>query len=364
MTNTLLIFSRPAGRGCASVGPPAARILIVAATLVATALPSFATLGEEPGSHGLVRTAPGRMYFTENGRILEVNTEHQRVEPISENIAARSLLVDDENRLYAASLRYDPKTDLYRPRVWRLGSGNSGGDAKLAPGSRNFSFSEVADAAGNLYFWQVDGERELSRILIKRKNTEPEVFAGHSWGIADGKGTHAKISQVGAMTSAPDGCLYFTDHQCVRKVDPAGLVSTVASGGLLGLGSGRGRGNHLTAIAVDENGICFVADRSTQRIFKVSPGGEVVTLTYNTDQWIPAGIAWSDGGLYVLERTTTESRIVRVGASGERETLPRAEAPAGMREVPPIWLSERRMQPGPDSRMSAFLVPEIPLGFD
>lgn len=326
----------------------------------AAALPAFA---EGPGSPGLVRTPPGRMYFTENGRILEINTEHQRVEAISENIAARGLLVDGESRLYASSLRYDPKTDLYRPRVWRLdpGAGELQTGAPATAGS--FSFSEVADREGNLYFWQVDADRQLSRILIKRRNAEPEVFAGHRWGVADGRGPLAQISQVGSMTIAPDGCLYFSDHQSVRKVDPQRNVTTVASGGLLALGSGRSANNHLGAIAVDDSGVIYVADRSTQRIFRVSASGEVVTLTYNIDEWIPAGVAWSAGALYVLERNAKESRIVRVGSSGQRETLPRAEATTNGREPPPIWLSDRRGA-RQNAAASAFLVPEIAIGFE
>jgi hypothetical protein len=340
-----------------------ARPLLASAALLASAVTAFADLGDDASTDGLVRTAPGRMYFTENGRILEINTQHQRVEPISENIAARALLVDDENRLHAASLRYDPKTDLYRPHVWQLGVDQSAG-GRTPASATSFAFSEVADSAGNLYFWQVDAARKLSRILIKRKNAEPEVFAGHRWGVADGLGAQAKISQVGSMTIGPDGCLYFTDHQCVRKVDARGRVTTVASGGLLGLGSGRERGNHLTAIAVDDAGTCFVADRATQRIFEVRPNGEVTTLTYNTDQWIPAGVAWSSGGLYVLERHAKESRIIRVGPNGQRETLPRAGTTAGSRETPPIWLSERRSPPHRPESASAFLVPEIAIGFE
>ncbi|HYC69968.1 MAG TPA: hypothetical protein VEB66_02100 [Opitutaceae bacterium] len=291
------------------------------------------------GAPVLVRAAAGQIYLADQGRILQIDTAQQRLRPVTPDISARRLLVDSENNLYAPSMRYDPRADLYRPTMWRYSPGGGVTEAKPAPSAGQFAFSDVVDAQGNLYFWQVDAKRMLSRILLRPKNGAPILLAGHNWGVRDGKGADAQFSRLGGMAVGPDGSLYVCDDQCVRRVARDGTVTTLARGGLLSLGAGRGEDNHLGAITVGDGNV-FVADRATKRVLRIDAAGEVSTLVHGADDWQLASLAWTDGALYVLESGSGGNRVVRISPEGQRQVLPRAPLPPPGAEAPPLRLSD------------------------
>lgn len=318
---------------------PARLILLgLALALAATA----ARAQTSAGTPVLVRGATGQIFMADQGRIMQIDTIQQRLRQVTPDISARRLLLDGENNLYAPCMRYDPRTDLYRPTIWRYSPGGGVTETKPAAGAANeFNFSDVVDAEGNLYFWQVDAKRMLSRILLRPKNGAPILLAGHNWGVRDGRGTEAQFSRLGGMAVGPDGLLYVCDDQSIRRVARDGTVTTLARGGQLSLGAGRGDTNHLAAITVGSDGQVYVADRITKRIFRINSAGEVSTLVHAADDWHLASLAWSDGALYVLESSPTGNRVVRVSAEGQRQILPRVPlAPAGTEPKPSIRLSD------------------------
>lgn len=275
------------------------------------------------------------VYYTDRGQIHEINTRLQTIEKFSREISARQILVDAENNLYATSLTYDAKTDMFRPTVWHLRGG-----AQAAPvvSSEQFAYSEVADTKGRLYFWQHEPERHLSRLLFREKKGALQLLAGHRLGQADGRGAQAQLGRIGAMVAGPDDALYFTDEESVRRVSTDGVVTTIARGGLLALGSGRTPANHLTSIAVDDRGAIYVADSATHRILTITGTGQIGTYSFNDEGWIPRSLAWTKGSLYLLETKDNATRAIRVDAEGNRrQLLP------GNRSQPvekPIWLSD------------------------
>lgn len=294
------------------------------------------------GAPALIRAAAGQIYMADQGRIMQIDTAQQRLRQITPDISARRLLVDGDNNLYAPCMRYDPRADLYRPTMWRYSPGGGVTEAKPAAGpAHEFNISDVVDAEGNLYFWQVDAKRMLSRILLRPKHGAPILLAGHSWGLRDGRGTDAQFSRLGGIAVGPDNQLYVCDDQSVRRVARDGTVTTLARGGQLSLGAGRSEENHLSAITVGSDDQIYVADRVTKRIFRINPAGEVSTLVHAADDWQLASLAWSDGTLYVLESSATGNRVVRVTAEGQRQVLPRVPLPPAASEpAPSIRLSD------------------------
>ncbi len=281
------------------------------------------------------------VYYTDRGQIVEINTRLQTIAKLEREISVRQILVDAEHNLYATSLAYDAKTDMFRPTVWQLRGGGTGASPVVS--SEQFSYSEVADAKGRLYFWQHEPSRGLSRLLFREKKGPLQLLAGHKIGQADGRGAEARLGRIGAMAAGPDGALYFTDEQSVRRVAPDGEVRTLARGGLLALGAGRTPANHLTSITVDERGTIFVADSATHRILTITPAGQVDTLSDNDDGWIPRSLAWTNGSLYLLETKDKITRAVRVDSDGSRRALvPEQRAPGSEK---PIWLSDTAFPP-------------------
>jgi sugar lactone lactonase YvrE len=148
------------------------------------------------------------------------------------------------------------------------------------------------DLQGNI----VVADRLNNRI---RKITPAGVvttFAGGIAGYADGNGTAAKFNGTNEVCSDMSGNIFVVDrnNQCVRKVTPAGDVTTLAGSGNGQLGYVDGMGaaaqfNNLNALTTDPLGNVYVADVVNERIRKITPAGEVSTFAGTGD------IGFADG---------------------------------------------------------------------
>ena len=114
-----------------------------------------------------------------------------------------------------------------------------------------------------------------------------DVLAGDGGGFGDldGRGSAARFSQIRTfMAVDPQGNVFVSDtnNAIIRKVTPAGQVSTVAGRpgvfGYLDGPAGHATFAYLAGIAVDAAGNLFVADASNTVVRKISAGGVVSTL--------------------------------------------------------------------------------------
>jgi len=136
------------------------------------------------------------------------------------------------------------------------------------------------DAAGNLY---VTDRYTVRKITPAGRVT---TFAGKArvQGSADGIGTAATFGGPGGITIDPRGNLYVTDvrNDTIRKITPAGQVTTIAGKtGVTGTADGCGaaaRFNWLAGITIDPRGNLYVVDNGASVIRKITPAGMVTTL--------------------------------------------------------------------------------------
>ncbi|MDR2207855.1 MAG: SMP-30/gluconolactonase/LRE family protein, partial [Azoarcus sp.] len=99
------------------------------------------------------------------------------------------------------------------------------------------------------------------------------TLAGGREGFADGIGSAAKFLHPKGIAIDAAGNLYVADthNHCIRKVTPAGEVSTLA-GGEEGFADGIGSAakfNYPVNIAIDVAGNLYVADAHNHRIRKI-----------------------------------------------------------------------------------------------
>ena len=102
-------------------------------------------------------------------------------------------------------------------------------------------------------------------------------------GYRDGTGTQARFKDLEGVAVDAAGNIYIADtyNSSIRKITSAGVVSTLAGNGTYGYQDATGNAARFSfprGLAVDAAGFVYVADGDNQRIRRISPAGEVVTL--------------------------------------------------------------------------------------
>ena len=180
-------------------------------------------------------------------------------------------------------------------------------DGRGAAARFNCPTGIAVDAAGNLYVAD-QGDYTIRKITSAEQVTTLAGKAG-SHGSADGVGAAARFDQpTGISVDAADN-LFVADsgNETIRKITPAGMVSTLAGrAGVQGSADGAGaaaRFNLPVGIACDAAGNLYVADNSNNSIRKITPAGLVTTLAGKGGLNEPIGVAVDAvGNLYVSDQ--------------------------------------------------------------
>jgi len=110
------------------------------------------------------------------------------------------------------------------------------------------------------------------------------TFAGSGTaGSADGIGTAASFNGPYGVALDTLGNVFVTDHgnQLIRKITPAGVVSTLAGSGAVGADNGQGAAATFhgpSGITLDPSGNIYVSDESNNLIRKITQAGLVSTF--------------------------------------------------------------------------------------
>ncbi len=183
-----------------------------------------------------------------------------------------------------------------------------------------------------------DGDRVPAKVL---GNTITR-FAGTGTIGNTGDGgpaVNATINSPQRIVAGPDGSVYFPSGNRVRRVDPQGIITTVAGNGTSGSGGDDGPATaaQLTAprgVALGPDGSLYISDISTQKVRRVSPSGTITTVAGTgtagfsgdggpataTKLSNPKDVAVSsDGILYIAD--AGNNRVRRVGPDGVISTF-------------------------------------------
>jgi gliding motility-associated-like protein len=160
------------------------------------------------------------------------------------------------------------------------------------------------------------------------------IFAGSgAIGSLNGTGTGASFSGPTGVVRDTSGNLYVADqvNNLIRKITPAGDVTTLAGSGAPGAVNANGASasfNNPRGIAVDAQGNVYVADRSNNLVRKITPAGDVTTFAGSGSATTvngvgtaasfngPTGLAFdTQGNLFVVELAGNVIRRITPGAS-------------------------------------------------
>jgi len=237
---------------------------------------------------------------------------------------AGNLYIVDENNNTIRKLTPGGLVSTVAGQVGVAGAANGTGSAAQF----NDPESDGADSQGNIYVADC-GNSVIRKITPGGLVT---TFAGLADvpGAADGLGAAARFNYPEGLVVDTADNIYVADtaSHTIRKITPAGLVTTLAgTAGLFGNVDGTGpaaRFNAPQGITVDAAGNVFVADTFNSTIRKVTPAGVVTTIAGvpgkpgsadgpgATAQFnFPSGIAVdSAGNLYIGDELNSTVRLV------------------------------------------------------
>ncbi len=169
----------------------------------------------------------------------------------------------------------------------------------------------VVDVAGNIY---VADSNNYTIRKITSDGTVSTLAGRNSSGVVtpsvDGIGSAATFGYPYNIAIGPDGALYVTDNQssAIRRVTTDGVVTTIA-GKSYGIGSadgtaGAARFNYPSGVVLESSGSLAVTDSGSHTVRRVSPAGLVSTI-------VGTASLGSDDGAAARARFHGPSGVVR-----------------------------------------------------
>ncbi|MBC7554835.1 MAG: T9SS type A sorting domain-containing protein [Taibaiella sp.] len=157
-----------------------------------------------------------------------------------------------------------------------------GGQATAASLSRpsNLCF----DGAGSLLI--VDGHNmRIRKVTIAGIITTIAGTGTIGYSGDGGMATAAQLNAPNGVTTDKNGNIYITEATRIRKINTAGIITTIAGNGTLGYSGDGGAATAATmkavAVTVDSIGNIFIADGGNHCIRKVNSSGIISTIAGN-----------------------------------------------------------------------------------
>ena len=161
---------------------------------------------------------------------------------------------------------------------------------KSAPSAFSDPFGIAINDDGVIFIADAGDSNRIRKLTPDGSVT---TVAGSVEGYADGPGTQAAFNTPSGLALDSEGNLFVADtgNNRIRKITPAGLVSTVAGDGTAGYVDGPGTQAQFDGpigLAVDTKGNIYVADTYNDRVRKITSDGVVTTVA-------GAGLGYADG---------------------------------------------------------------------
>lgn len=164
--------------------------------------------------------------------------------------------------------------------------GYSGDGGPATAAKLNYPYSVIADATGNVYIADRLNNRirkvDLSGTITTVVGTGTTGYTGDG-----GPATAATLFQPVSLCLSPGGDMYVTDwgNKRVRKINPAGIISTFAGNGtptfVEGVAAVSSGLDYPYGVSIDCGGNVYIADFTNYRVVRVNTSGIVNSIAGN-----------------------------------------------------------------------------------
>ena len=216
----------------------------------------------------------------------------------------------------------------------KWGTGGDGGPATEAPLPQPLGVA--VDSQGNVFVSTRERIRRIdqSGIITTVAGTGYRGYSGDG-----GPAVNAELGRPHGIAFDAAGNLYFADWQNnrIRRIDTTGVITTFAGNGELGSSGDGGpatqaRLHHPLGVSVDAAGNVYLAEDDGGRIRRIDAAGVITTvagtgtLGFSEEAGIatevelnPMSVAAADGSVYVAD--TWNHRVRKIDGSGMLSTL-------------------------------------------
>lgn len=211
-------------------------------------------------------------------------------------------------------------------------TGSSGDGGPAAEATLNEPRGVVVDGGGNVFIAEAGGNRvrEIDPAGVI------STFAGTGVAGSSGDGgpaTEATLNGPTGLALGPGGYLYIADtgNNRIRRVSPDGTIATVAGDGRYGFSGDGGPAVHARlalphGLAVSSTGLLYLADSDNNRIRRVDEAGVISTVAGTGQAGFsgdggpgsqgrlnrPQGVALGpDGQLFIADAWNQRVRVLR-----------------------------------------------------
>ena len=285
-----------------------------AVVIVLTAVAACFALATRAHAHppwGIVADGQGRVYFSALETVWKVD-ERGRLSVFRPGVSGRhthELTLGEDGNLYGEDLTYEPAGERWITSVWKA---TPSGELSylLAPtDSPPRGTSIWRDRDGNTY--SVQSEDPSKGFMLLKRSPAGQVSLLFGDRAAFERWKQVILYNLAGTAFGPDGALYFTDRTDIFKAARDGTVKTLARNVAGSPTPNQAKAGHyhgaLLGLAVDAQGVVYVADIEKRRVLKVTQEGVVSAVHTSEGAWMPSGVACADGSIYVLEFGTTPS---------------------------------------------------------
>ena len=199
---------------------------------------------------------------------------------------------DSESSAYSNDAAATTRSDPAIAAGWRIDTmaGQTDNDGDSGPAIRArlaFPDGVAVDGSGNLYIADRDNHR-IRRVDGAGIITTIAGTGERGYGGDGGLAVEARLNNPTGLAVDGTGALYIADrgNDQVRRVDPTGTITTVAGTGERGFGGDGGpaveaRLNNPEGVAVDGSGSLYIADSGNRRVRRVDTSGTLSTVAGN-----------------------------------------------------------------------------------
>jgi streptogramin lyase len=222
----------------------------------------------------------------------------------------------------------------------RLPTGANGDIARVGSSPTLLLSSDYPVATGqdgNLYFPSPGPEGALQIVRMLPSGTRTV--------LAELPPTRkGPLPHLNGICAGPDGSIYYTEDDAIRRITAQGQVSIVATvpapiDAKPIPGISVDSGPLLRGLAVDPAGVVYVAANGCGSVLKITPEGEATTLLHVESPWSPTAVALSGSDVIVLEFLHTADddrlawlpRVRKIDADGKATILATVDRMPGAR---------------------------------